>query len=69
MSFKEFLEKKEVIQHPYRKIFIKKGIKFCDLARYIGINKGSMSDYLNGKKKMPEHIEDKIAEALADLEA
>jgi len=49
----------------YKKTIVDKGLKVQFVAKQIKISKVLLSYYLNGKRQMPLHIEDRLKKYLA----
>ena len=49
----------------YKKKINEKGLKIKWVADRIGIGRSLLSQYLNGLRNMPDHIESKLKEVLA----
>ena len=58
MTFKEFVLTRE--EHPLKKQIQVKGIPFIHIANYLGVHYSLISMYMNGHRKMPDELEEKI---------
>jgi len=52
-------------EHRFKRDIYNKGLKVSFLAEKVGISQPLLSLYLNGKRKMPNDVEFKLAKELA----